>query len=242
MTTALVRSLENTAYLSALGATDPDTNSNVAYLHYLRVPHMDVLIPAGSVTIQRDRDQVEFVIEDFSYETACDTTSSSEIESLDLDHDDGRDEGPGASSPTVTNLDSAAGTQFRIKMTICDEDGFTERSASDDDFTDSEASDGESPTKNPAVDAHWHTVTELFHETDRIQKHSYNLRRLQELLARQHKSFTTNIRNLDCASSVGTQMEELREKVDVVVRELKVAEIRNHVATTMSSSGSINDE
>lgn len=127
-------------------------------------------------------------------------------------------------------------------MTICDEDGFTERSASNDDFTDSEASDEESPTKEPAVDPCWQTITELFHEADRIQKHSYNLRRLQELLATQHKSFTTNIWDLDWASSVGTQMEELREKFDVMVRDLKVAEIRNHVATTMSSSGLINDE
>lgn len=58
MTTALVRSLENTAHLSALDATDPDTNSGVANLHHLRVPQMHVLTPAGSFTTQRDRDQV----------------------------------------------------------------------------------------------------------------------------------------------------------------------------------------
>ncbi|KAI4258401.1 MAG: hypothetical protein L6R42_005133 [Xanthoria sp. 1 TBL-2021] len=149
---------------------------------------MDVLTPAGSVTIRKDRDQVEFVIDHFSYETVCDTTSSSKPENLDLDHDNGSDEGPGASSPTVTDLDSAAGAQYiwktvdfyiedwsqRIRMTICDEDGFTERSASDDDFTDSEASDGESPTKYPAVDAHWQTITQLFRAAGKAAQVLFN--------------------------------------------------------------------
>lgn len=57
-TTAFVRLLEDKAHRSALDATDPNTNSDVANLHYLRVPRMDVLTPAGSVITQRDRDQV----------------------------------------------------------------------------------------------------------------------------------------------------------------------------------------